>query len=344
MRWSKSLNIVGAHAEGEVGRVVTGGIIDLPGATMLDKLRYLVESDDSLIRFTLFEPRGCAQMSVNLLLPPTRDEAHAAFIPLQPDGPHAMSGSNAMCVITVLLETGVIPMVEPSTEVVLDTPAGLVTALATCRDGKCESVALDFVPSFVEHRSHPLEIEGYGSFFVDVAYGGCYFALVDAKQFDFQITPDEARDLVALGTQIAASAKEQISVCHPSIPSLNTVEYAQFCAQGQTNARNGTVIFPGRMDRSPCGTGTAARLALMHERGEVSVGDVVEFRSIINSRFQAQVIGETKVGNQDAITTRISGRAWIFDLHTMGMDPSDPFAHGYTLNDTWGMGATETHA
>ena len=336
-RWSKSVQVVGAHAEGEVGRVVTGGVTDIPGATMLEKFRHLAEVDDSLKRFTLFEPRGCAQMTVNLLLPPTHRAADAAFIPLQPDGPHAMSGSNAMCVATVLLETGMLPMAEPETIVVLDTPAGLVRAVARCKNGKCESVSLEMFPSFVEHLDHPLELEGHGTLLVDVAFGGCYFALLDARRLGFSITSDEARDLVELGARASRAAAEQIPVKHPSVASFDKVEYALFCAQDGNTIRNGNVIYPGRMDRSPCGTGTAARLAVMHARGVLQAGVEIESRSIIDSVFRAEVTGATKVGHRKAVTTKLTGRAWIYGIYSLGIDPSDPYQLGYTLSDTWGI-------
>ena len=336
MRWSKMVNIVDAHAEGEVGRVVTGGVIDIPGKTMSDKLRHIAEVDDSLLRFTLFEPGGSAQMSVNLLLRPTVEGADAAFIPLQPDGPHAMSGSNAMCVVTVLLETGVLPMIEPVTTVVLDTAAGPVRAEATCREGKCERVALDFFPSFVEHLDHPLEVEGLGTIKVDVAFGGCYFVFADAAELGFAIKPDEARQIVGLGTRIRDAARQQISVGHPTLRGMDRVEYALLCGRDGMHIRNGNVIFPGRMDRSPCGTGTAARLAVLHARGLLRVGQEIEARSIIDSVFRARITGTTKIGSRDAVTPRLSGRAWIYGTACLGTDPSDPFAHGYTLADTWG--------
>jgi proline racemase len=341
MRWSKTVTVVGAHAEGEVGRVVTGGVIDVPGKTMLDKMVYLNREDDSIRRFTLFEPRGSAQMSVNLLLPPTRPEADAGFIVMQPDAAHSMSGSNAMCVATVLLETGMLAMREPETIVVLDTPAGLVTAVASCRDGKVEKVALDLYPSFVEHLDHPLEVEGYGEIKVDVAYGGVYFALVDAKEVGFAITPAEARDMVDLGMRITAAAQEQIAVAHPELPALNSIGYTMYCGREATpggNLKSGTVIHPGRMDRSPCGTGTAARLAQMHARGELEVGRRVTQLSTIDSRFDAEILGTTSVGNRPAVLPRISGRAWIYGLYQLGVDPSDPYPLGYTMSDTWGPG------
>ncbi len=342
MRWSRMVTVVGAHAEGEVGRVVTGGVVEVAGKTMLDKMRYLKSNDHWIRRFVLFEPRGSAQMSVNLLLPPTRAGADAAFLVMQADGCHAMSGSNAMCVTTVLLETGMLPMVEPVTRVVLDTPAGLVTADAACQGGRCERVTLEFVPSFVEQLGQPLEVEGLGTLRVDVAYGGDYFCLVDAAACGFKVTPDEARDMVALGRQIRRAARRQIPVRHPEIPDLREISFVMFCAGAAGAAepvRNGTVIHPGRLDRSPCGTGTAARLAVLHAKGELGLAQPLELRSVIDSSFRAEVVRTTMVGERPAIVPRISGRAWIYSVGQLGLDPSDPYPLGYTLSDTWGPDA-----
>ena len=339
MRWARTVTVVGAHAEGEVGRVVVGGVLNVPGATMLEKMRHLNEQDDSIRRFTLFEPRGSAQMTVNLLLPPTREDADAGFIPMQPDGCHTMSGSNAMCVTTVLLETGILPMVEPQTTVRLDTPAGLVTALAHCRDGRCERVTLDMVPSFVEHLDHPVEVEGMGRLLVDVAYGGVYFAFVDANSVGVKVAPSHARQMVDIASVIKDAVNDQITVTHPQIATNNRIEYVLFTesevGEGRVY-RNGNVIHPGRIDRSPCGTGTCARLAVLHARGELKVGERAVFHSTINSRFDGEVLSETPVGGRNGIIPRISGRAWIYGLYQLGADPSDPYPLGYTLADTWG--------
>lgn len=339
MRRPQTINIVGAHAEGEVGRVVTGGIGDIPGATMREKLRYLVDEDPALTRFLLYEPRGCAQMTVNLLVPSTSDGADIGFIPLQPDGPHAMSGSNAMCVTTVLLETGMVPMVEPESIVVLDTPAGIVKATARCANGKCESVTLDFMPSFVECLDCKIEVEGIGTITVDVAFGGCYFAIVDATSLGFQLRSDEARELVDIGNLIRDAAQEQIEVGHPLWPAFNRIEYPLLCAGSGRHIRNTAILYPGRADRSPCGTGTSARLAVMHKRGQLVAGERIEVRSIIDSMFEAVVTGTSRVEDHPAITTRLTGRAWIFGELKLDTDPSDPFQLGYTLSDTWGTAA-----
>jgi proline racemase len=338
MRWSRTITVVCAHAEGEIGRVITGGVIDVPGRTLLDKMRHINERDDSLRRFALFEPRGGAQMSANLLLPPTRPDADAGFLVMQADACHAMSGSNAICVTTVLLETGMLPMVEPLTRVALDTPAGLVVAEAACRAGRCERVALAMVPSFVAHLGHPLEVEGLGTIRVDVAYGGDWFCLVDAAACGFRVRPAEAREMVALGREIKRAARQQIEVVHPAIPELREIGFVMFCATDRDGAvlRNGNVIHPGRLDRSPCGTGSAARLAVMHARGEIGVGARTEMRSVIDSRFEVEVAATTSVGGRPAILPRIAGRGWIFAIAQQGVAPDDPYPQGFTLADTWG--------
>ena len=344
MRWSRTVTAIGAHAEGEVGRVITGGVIDVPGATMMDKMIHLNTVDDSLRRFALFEPRGASQMSVNLLLPPVRPEAHAGFIVMQPDGCHAMSGSNAMCVTTVLLETGMLAMTEPETVVILDTPAGLVRAVATCRDGKVEKTAVEMPASFVEHLDHPLELDDGTRLQVDVAYGGAYYALVDAGQFGIEIRPPEARRMVDLALRIKRAAVRQIRVRHPELPAMDRVEYVMYYTRydrERRTMRGGTVIHPGRVDRSPCGTGTSARLAGLHARGEIATGETATQFSAIDSTFEATVLRTTSVGDRAAIIPRIAGRAWIYDFHQMGVDPSDPYPLGYTMPDTWGPEAVE---
>ncbi|MCP4289279.1 MAG: proline racemase [Gammaproteobacteria bacterium] len=344
MRWNRTVTVIGAHAEGEVGRVITGGVLDVPGGTTLEKLGYL-RSNDGLRKFVNQEPRGCAQMTTNLLLPASDKSADAAFIPMQADGTHAMSGSNAMCVTTVLLETGMLPMVEPETTVVLDTAAGLIKAIAACHDGRVEKVSLDFFPAYAEHLDVMLEVEGLGTISVDVAFGGVHYVMPPVEQLGFRIGPDVAQDMVKLGNDIKKAAKEQLNVQHPEISQFNSIEFLMFTDQVSANEniyRNATIMPPGRVDRSPCGTGSAARLAVMHAKGQAKVGEVFDMRSTINSRFETSVIGETTVGNTPAILPRISGRAWIYAVMQLGSDPSDPYQHGYTMSDTWGTGIEHT--
>lgn len=337
MRWKKTVSLVEAHAEGEVGRVVTGGVLDVPGASMLEKLRYLNEVDDSLRRFLVFEPRGTAQMSTNLLFPPCHPEADAGFICLQGDKAHAMSGSNAICLVTVLLETGILEMREPETIVTLDTAAGLVTATAKCRDGKCESVSLAMTPSFADQLDAKVEVEGIGEISVDIAFGGIFYALVDPAAIETKIGPDSARHLVDVGSRIHRAVNRQLEITHPEIPGLDGISYVMFVSHNAEGELKGaTIMPPGRIDRSPCGTGNSARLAVMAARGEASVGDRFTARSIIDSRFDVEFAGATTLAGRPAILPRITGRGWIHGFHQIGLDPTDPYPEGYKVADCWG--------
>ena len=337
MRWKKTLQLVDVHCEGEIGKVITGGVVDIPGKTMLDKMNHINEVDDSLRRLVTLEPRGCLQMSVNLLLPPTRPEAQAGFIVLQSDKAHPMSGSNCICVVTALLELGMLPMQEPETTVVLDTPAGLVTAKAQCEDGRCLSVALDMVPSFVEQLDAPIETAEFGTIKADIAFGGVYYALVDVAQVGLSIAPEHARELATLGVRLKEVINQQVQVQHPLFKELNDVAYVMF--RNRVDARTYqtcTTLPPGRVDRSPCGTGSSANLATLAARGLVEVGDQLVSRSTINGEFQIQLLGHTEVAGKPAVLPRVRGRAWIYGIQQLGVDPDDPLSAGFMLSDTWG--------
>jgi proline racemase len=245
-----------------------------------------------------------------------------------------------MCVTTVLLEMGIVPMTEPETVVVLDTPAGLVTAVATCRDGRVERSTIEMPVSFVEHLDLPITLDDGTRLEIDVAYGGAYYALVDADAFDFRILPAEAPRMVALASRIKQAVASQVQVRHPEYAALDRIEYVMYYTRldrTRRTMRGCTVIHPGRIDRSPCGTGTSARLAVLHARGEIDVGETVTQYSTIDSRFEATVDRTVRIADRAGIVPRIAGRAWIYDMHQMGVDPSDPYPLGYTVPDTWGQ-------
>lgn len=339
MRWKKTLQLVDVHCEGEIGKVITGGVIDIPGETMLAKMNYINEVDDSLRRFVVLEPRGCLQMSVNLLLPPTRPEAHAGFIVLQADKAHPMSGSNAICVVTALLELGMVEMREPETVVVLDTPAGLVTARATCRDGRCTGVSLDMVPAFVEQLDCLLDTEQFGTIRVDIAFGGVYYALIDVDQIGLTIAPEHARQLAELGVALKTAVNRQIKVRHPLYPEIDEVAYVMFRHRlGDTLYQTCTTLPPGRVDRSPCGTGSAANLATLAARGLAQTGSRLTSRSTIGGEFNIECLGMTEIAGKPAVLPRVQGRAWLYGIQQLGIDPDDPLAQGFMLSDTWGEG------
>lgn len=337
MRWTKKVTMVEAHAEGEVGRVVTESDIEVPGADMAEKLAWMNSEGDALRRFLVFEPRGAAQMSTLLTFPPTRTDADIGFLVLQPDRTHAMSGSNAICLTTVLLETGRIKMREPETIVRIDSAAGLVTATAQCRAGKCERVSLTMTPSFAERLGARIEVEGMGEVQADIAFGGVFYALVDAQSIGLRIVPQSARELVDAGSRIQRVLNAGLDIRHPEIAVLDGIAYVMFTSRNEAGELVGaTIMPPGRIDRSPCGTGNSARLAVAAAKGEATPGDQFIARSIIGSRFDVEFVEETNVAGRKAIVPRISGRGFIHGVHQIGLDPADPFPAGYFLSDTWG--------
>jgi proline racemase len=337
MHWQHSLQIALVHCQGEIGKVILGGAPELPGRSMLDKMDYINTVDDSLRRFVTFEPRAGVNMSVNLLVPPTCPDADAGFIVLQADRAHPMSGSNCICVVTALLETGRIPIAGPETTLALDTPAGLIKATAHCKDGRCCAVSLDNVPAFVETLDQPVATPLWGVINADIAFGGVYYAIIDVDQVGLAIEPSQARALAEAGIAIKAVLSEQVTVQHPEIASLNEIAYVMFRGSDPDGAvRTCTTLKPGRVDRSPCGTGSSANLAVLHARNQIRVGESRSSRSIIGGEFRVEMIGETTVGNRPAVLPRISGQAWIYGMEELRIDPADPFARGFALSDTWG--------
>lgn len=338
MRWERTITVVGCHVGGEDNHVIVGGVLPPPGATMFDRKRHLETHADELRRWLLHEPRGKPSLCVNLVTPPTRSDCDAGLIIMESADYPPMSGSNTICTATVLLETGMLPMREPVTTLTLDTPAGPVAVEARCQGGKVERVRFTNVPCFVVQRDATLDVEGLGSIKVDVAYGGAFFAIVDAPALGFAVEPGEARELVALGNRITAAAARQLAVRHPENPDIHGVTFTEFAmpfAGPETVSRNAVVVAPGRLDRSPCGTGTCARLAVLHARGELAAGQGFVHESIIGSRFEAAIAGETTVAGRPAIVPTIAGQAWITGVFQHGLDPSDPFRGGYTLPDLW---------
>ena len=337
MQWKKTITMVEAHAEGEVGRIVTSGVNDIPGDTMLEKMNYINQVDDSLRRFLVFEPRGYAQMSTNLIFDPINKDADIGFLILQGDKAHAMSGSNSICLVTVLLETGRIEMKEPETTVTLDTPAGIVRATASCKNGKCERVSLDMTPSYADQLDAIIDVEGLGKVSVDIAFGGIFYALIDPSQFDLKILPENARQLVDIGTRIHRAVNEQLEISHPELESIKGISYTMFVGHDDEGEMKGaTILPPGRIDRSPCGTGNSARLAVMEARGQIKVGEILKPRSIIDSECQVEIISKKTIAGKPGILPRISGRGWIQGIHQVGIDPSDPYPLGYKVSDCWG--------
>lgn len=340
MRSSQTIHVISAHAEGEVGDVIVGGVLPPPGDTLWAQSRWIA-ADGRLRNFVLNEPRGGVFRHVNLLVPPKHPEADAAFIIMEPEDTPPMSGSNSICVSTVLLDGGLVPMTEPETRLVLEAPGGLVRVRAECRDGKAQRIFVENLPSFAARLDVPLTVEGLGTITVDTAYGGDSFVIVDAAALGFALVPDEAHAIARMGVQITAAADAQIGFHHPTNPDWRHFSFCLFAGpvtrDGNELASSAAVaIRPGKVDRSPTGTALSARMAVLAARGEMGAEDRLTVRSLIGSTFAGRILGETEVGGTPAIRPEISGRGWITGIHQHMLDPDDPWPEGYRLSDTWG--------
>ncbi|WP_299638410.1 proline racemase family protein [uncultured Ruegeria sp.] len=341
MRSSKTVHVISAHAEGEVGDVIVGGVAPPPGDTLWEQ-RSFIARDQTLRNFVLNEPRGGVFRHVNLLVPPKHPEADAAWIIMEPEDTPPMSGSNSICVSTILLDSGIIPMKEPETHMVLEAPGGLVRVRAECRDGKAQRIFVQNLPSFADKLSVPLEVSGLGTITVDTAYGGDSFVVADAQTLGFAIVDHEARDIARLGVKITNAANEQLGFSHPENPDWDHISFCAFCgplSETETglSGKSAVAIQPGKVDRSPTGTAVSARMALMAAKGLMKPGQTFEAVSIIGSRFTGRILDTAQIGGRPAIVPEISGRGWITGIHQHMLDPDDPWPGGYRLSDTWGV-------
>ncbi len=324
----RTITVIGCHAGGEVGNVVVTGVDPPPGETVAEQMRAL-RSDDRLRRFLLREPRGSVATHANLVVPATRPDCDAGFIVMEPTEYPPMSGSNTICVATVILETGLAEMREPETTLRPEAPAGVVEARCACRDGRVESVEVTNVPAFAERLDAPLEVDGLGTLAVDVAFGGMWYAIADAGALGFALEPHEASEICGVGERIRAAAKAQLD------ERVSIVQIAEPWRGVGAVTRNAVVIAPGRLDRSATGTGLSARMAVLHARGLLCVGDSMTHASPIGSTFDGRVIAETTVDGRAAIVPAIRGSAFVTGRFELYVDPSDPFPEGYLLSDTW---------
>ncbi|MEO8437407.1 MAG: proline racemase family protein [Chloroflexota bacterium] len=350
LRIGPVIEAVDAHAAGEPGRVIVGGVEGVPGGTMFEAMTWLRANRDDLRLRMLREPRGFPAANCNLVLPAVNPEADAGYVIMEQVEYPGMSGSNTMCVVTVLLETGMLPMTEPVTELTLEAPAGLIHVSAECRDGKVTAVTFRNVPAFATHLGALVEVPQLGTVTVDVAYGGMFYVIADAQRFGLRLTPDEGADIVRITEMIKAAANEQLPVVHPEQAGFAGITIGQLSgrAHDPANSRRNVVTvstgafdwerpatWTGAIDRSPCGTGTSARMATLHARGELKVGDAFRHEGILGTVFTGRVIEETSVGEYRAIVPSITGQAWITGFARYVVDPTDPFPDGFTIGDIW---------
>lgn len=349
MRVSRLINAVDLHAGGEPGRVITGGVMDVPGKTMFDKMQYLATKADGLRKLMLNEPRGYPASNCNLILPPTHPEAVAGYVIMEHVEYPGMSGTNTICVTTALLETGMVPMQEPVTELTLESPAGLIRVKADCQNGKVKRVTFTNVPSFATHLDKVIEVPQLGKVTVDVAYGGMFYVIADAAQFGLKLLPEEGGDIVKIGEMIKAAAQEQLPVIHPLQPGFEGITIGQLSGQPlkEGHRRNAVIVSTGKLDwnkpstwtgaidRSPCGTGTSAKMATLYARGKLKLNEDFHHEGILGTIFTGRLIEERQVGPYRAVVPTISGSAWITGFAQYVVDPEDPFPHGFTIGDIW---------
>jgi proline racemase len=354
MRLNRMIQAVDLHAAGEPGRVIVGGVLDVPGTTMFEKMTWLQTYGDDLRLRMLREPRGYPAANCNLILPPTHPEAQAGYVIMEQVEYPGMSGTNTICVVTALLETGMLPMTEPTTDVVLESPAGLIRVHAECRNGKVRGVTFTNVPAFATHLDQPIEVPHLGTVTVDVAYGGMFYVIADAAQFGFRLTPDEGADITRTTEMIKAAAAEQLPVVHPDQPGFAGITIGQLSGPPHDPAnswRNAVTVSTGTLDwnkpstwtgvidRSPCGTGTSAKMAILHAKGQLGLHEDFRHEGILGTVFTGRLIETTTVGAgaqaRTAVVPTITGTAWITGFASYVVDPEDPFPNGYTVGDLW---------
>jgi proline racemase len=333
VRASRVFSAVDSHTEGMPTRVITGGVGPIPGDTMLERKLHFERHMDGLRLMLMREPRGHGAMSGAILQPPLQEDADWGVVFIEVTGCLPMCGHGTIGVATVLVETGMVEVREPETVVRLDTPAGLVEARVAVEDGRAGSVALRNVPSFLLARDREVELDGR-TLRYDMAFGGNFYALLPAASAGLEVDPARASELVERGLEVMAAVNETDRPEHPADPRISGCRHVVFTAPGEDgrhSQRSATSIHPGWLDRSPCGTGTSAKLAALHARGELPVGEPFINRSVIGTRFGGRVVEETEVGGLPAVVPEISGRAWITGMGQYILDPDDPFPEGFAL-------------
>jgi proline racemase len=333
MRAKQVYHAVDSHTEGMPTRVITGGVGVLPGETMAERRAFLIDHRDHLRTLLMYEPRGHAAMSGAILQPPARPDADHGVVFIEVSGALPMCGHGTIGVATVLVETGMVPVVEPVTTVRLDVPAGLVVAEVAVRDGRATSVTIRNVPSFVVSLDAKVDVPGFGSVRYDLAYGGNFYAIVALDELGLPFERAEQQRLLDAGLAIMDAIDAAGSPVHPEDPRVRGVHGCYLMAPGSSarHSRHAMVVRPRWFDRSPCGTGTSARMAALHARGELGLATDFVNESFIGTTFVGRLVEATTVGGRPAVVPTITGRAWVTGMAQYLLDPEDPFPHGFLL-------------
>jgi proline racemase len=334
MRFSNLLSCIESHAGGMPNRIVVGGLPHIPGRSMADKERYLKERRDDVRQRLMSEPRGSATMAGVIVTEPVTAEADCGLIWIEPWGYPPGCGHGTIATTTALVEAGILSPRGPEQEIVYDTVPGIVRARVSRRDDKVERVSVTYVPSFLELDRARVELEPWGAVTLDVAWGGCYYAIVPASKFELEVSPAHYRALVEVGKRLLPAVNAQLRVQHPEYPDIREIHYVQFTGTpslAEAHARNMVYLPPDSADRSPCGTGTCARMATLYARGQLGLEQDFGHESIVSSLFVGRLVGTTKVGPYDAVIPTLSGRGYITGLSQFVLDPGDPFPRGFLL-------------
>lgn len=349
MSFKRTVQAVDVHS-GIPMRVITGGVPNVPGNSVYEKMKWLEGEGDQLRKLMLREPRGYPPYCCNLIVPPSHPEADAGFVIMEQVEYPVMSGGNTIAVATVLLEMGMLPMQEPVTEVVLEAPAGLIRVQAECHEGKVKNVTFENVPAFAAHLDAVIDVPHLGKVTVDVGWGGMFYVITDIRQFDhLKLVPEQAQEIARVASMIRQAATEQLPVHHPDYPGIGITVSQMSGPTDDPNAdwKNAVAMssgdfswddpstWTGVLDRCPSGTGTSAKMAILHAKGELPLNQKFRHQGILGTVYTGELIAETTTAGSPAVVPRITGSSWIFGLNTLVLDKDDPFPEGFTVGDLW---------
>jgi proline racemase len=333
MRTTRVISAVDSHTEGMPTRVITGGVGVFPGASMADRRQWFIDNNDELRTFLMYEPRGHASMSGAILQPPTRPDADVGVLFIEVSGLLPMCGHGTIGTATVLVETGMVEVTEPVTTIRLDTPAGLVVAEVHVTGGHAESVTIRNVPAFCLALDQVVAVGGFGDVRYDIAFGGNFYAIVELAKLGLPYDRAEKQRLIEAGLAIMGAINDQARPVHPTRPDISGCHHVYLQAPGSTarHSRHAMAIYPGWFDRSPCGTGTSARMAQLHARGELGLHTDFVNESFIGSTFTGRLVAESHDEGLTTVIPTVTGRAWVTGTANYMLDPADPFPAGFLL-------------
>lgn len=334
MKFIKSIHAVDSHTMGEPTRIVVGGVPNIPGKTMAEKKEYLQSEMDNVRTAIMLEPRGHNDMFGSILTAPVNPEADFGIIFMDGGGYLNMCGHGSIGAITVAIETGMVEAVEPVTHVKMDTPAGLISAEAKVQNGKVKEVSIVNVPAFLYKENVSVEVPGIGEVKFDISFGGSFFAIVNAKQLGYTIEPKNTNKLTEIALQLRDIINENIEIQHPTLSHIKTVDLVEIFdspTHPEANYKNVVIFGQGQVDRSPCGTGTSAKLATLYSKGELKEGEVFVYESILGTLFKGRIVGTGKVADFTTVTPEITGSAFITGFNHFVIDEEDPVKYGFLL-------------